>query len=219
MNPKKICFIVCVNDKAAYQECLLYMQHLEVPKGMSVEYRPVWGVESMAAGYNQAMKSSEAKYKIYLHQDVFLIKKNLLVELINFFRQHSDIGIAGLAGCEILPASCIWWQAEVKYGRMVQMSQPEKIKEIEYGQMDKSYAIAAALDGVFLATQYDVPWREDIFKGWHFYDISQAYEFQLYGYKAAVLRQKENWCIHATGKKRLNQEYVYWQKVFGEKYM
>ena len=219
MNLEKICFIVCANDKEAYQECLLYMQHLEIPKGMTVEYRPVWGAESMTAGYNQAMKSSDAKYKIYIHQDVFLVKKDLLFELVHFFQQHEDVGLVGLAGCEMLPASCIWWQAEKKYGQMAQLPEPEKLILTEYGSLAEAYVRVAAVDGVFMVTQYDVPWRDDIFKGWHFYDISQTYEFYRHGYEAVVLRQNSNWCIHDTGKKKSGEEYLYWREKFFQEYI
>lgn len=34
-----------------------------------------------------------------------------------------------------------------------------------------------AIDGMFMATQYDISWREDLFDGWDFYDISQSCEF------------------------------------------
>ena len=27
------------------------------------------------------------------------------------------------------------------------------------------------VDGLLMATQYDIPWREDLFDGWDFYDL------------------------------------------------
>lgn len=47
-----------------------------------------------------------------------------------------------------------------------------------------------------MATQYDLPWRTDIFKGWHFYDLSQAYEFRRHYWQVAVLPQSEPLCAH-----------------------
>lgn len=50
-----------------------------------------------------------------------------------------------------------------------------------------------------MATQYDLPWREDIFHGWHFYDISQCMEYRRAGYKIIVPAQTPNWVIHSCG--------------------
>ena len=47
----------------------------------------------------------------------------------------------------------------------------ERLQGAEY-----SKSVAAA-DGLLLATQYDIDWREDLFENWHFYDISQCMEF------------------------------------------
>ncbi|MEK4397726.1 MULTISPECIES: glycosyltransferase [unclassified Bacillus (in: firmicutes)] len=35
-----------------------------------------------------------------------------------------------------------------------------------------------ALDGLLLATQYDVLWRKGIFDGWPLYENSQCFEFR-----------------------------------------
>ena len=53
-------------------------------------------------------------------------------------------------------------------------------------KQNKPYTEVEAVDGLFIATQYDVKWREDIFDGWDFYDISQSEEFHRAGYKVVV---------------------------------
>ncbi|MBQ3971332.1 MAG: glycosyltransferase [Selenomonadaceae bacterium] len=47
-----------------------------------------------------------------------------------------------------------------------------------------------------MMTQYDVPWRYDLFHGWHFYDISQSMEFRKRGYRIVVPGPYDIWCIH-----------------------
>ena len=46
------------------------------------------------------------------------------------------------------------------------LKNPEKIESV------------SAISGVIMITQEDIIWREDIFKGVCFYDISQSIEFQ-----------------------------------------
>ena len=65
MNLNKISFILCSNDEFLAQECELYLQQLTIPKGYIAEVLVVQDAKSMCAGYNEAMQSSDAKYKIY----------------------------------------------------------------------------------------------------------------------------------------------------------
>ena len=68
-----------------YDECQFYLQHLDVPQGMSVEVLDVRGATSMTAGYQAAMDASDAKYKIYLHQDSFIVNRNCSQEMLDIF--------------------------------------------------------------------------------------------------------------------------------------
>lgn len=72
MNDNKIAFIICTNNQLYFNECCYYINRLLLPEGFE---RDVIGIEdapSMCAGYNAGMQSSDAKYKVYLHHDVFI---------------------------------------------------------------------------------------------------------------------------------------------------
>ena len=56
-----------------------------------------------------------------------------------------------------------------------------------------------AVDGLLMATSYDIPWRTDLLEGWDFYDVSQSFEFRKKGYKIVVPVQKCPWCLHDDG--------------------
>ena len=214
----KVCFITCVNDERCYEEALLYLAHLEVPDNVQVEYVALRDAASMASGYNQGMHASQAKYKIYLHQDVFLLRKNIIQEILTIFKDFPEFGMVGLAGCGTLPKSCCWGEASNKYGCIAHALQPEYTSVSRYGKGPKNFATVAAVDGLFIATQYDILWREDLFKGFHFYDISQSLEFQKAGYKIAVPNQDEPWCFHACGVKELDASYGEYQKICMKEY-
>ena len=72
-DSNKISFIICCNDSQYQKECISYLQELDKPKECQVEIIPIIGAKSMTSGYNQGMRQSKAKYKVYLHQDVFMI--------------------------------------------------------------------------------------------------------------------------------------------------
>ncbi len=217
-NPKKICFITCVNDEEWYSECLLYLRHLRLPAGMEAEYLGIRGAASMAAGYNEGLRQSDARYKVYLHQDVLVVNKDLVSDLLKLF-SDSSIGAVGVIGCRNLPRSGIWWDGMRTYGRVLHACEPESVVDSVCQEPEGPYMEVEAVDGLFIATQYDVPWREELFTGWHLYDSSICKEFQRCGKRVVVPNQTQDfWCIHCPKEKPLAPEYKKYQKVFLKEY-
>lgn len=64
---------------------------------------------------------------------------------------------------------------------------------------NQSWQEVEAVNGLLIATQYDILWREDVLDGWDFYDISQSLEMKKHGYKVVVPFQKNAWCYHDCG--------------------
>lgn len=212
-------FIVAVSEEEMFEEAVYYIRHLRVPEGAKVEIIPVKGASSIAQAYNIGLKKTNAKYKIYIHQDVMIVNPDFLYELYEIF-EDSKIGLVGVAGVEHMPKSGIWWDNDGTgdYRKLYQDT------IMEYGttivnEFEESYRYVEALDGVLLATQYDIPWREDIFTGWHFYDISQSMEFRRRGYQVAVAGQKKIWCLHEQKwNKEIGEDYLKERKVFLNEY-
>lgn len=217
-DEKKIACIACVNDERLYEEMALYLRHLSLPEGMTLELFPVRGAVSMASGYNGAMCRSGAKYKVYLHQDVFVVYKEAFVELVRLFQSDAQIGLIGLVGCKSLPLNAVWWGAKERRGLIYQAQQIESLIRYDFGAVVGPCESVAAVDGFFMATQYDVPWREDLFTDWHFYDVSASMEFVRRRYKVAVPRCKDAWCVHSCGLKELNAAYDAQRHIFLREY-
>lgn len=95
---KKAAFIVCVNDQETFAECLFYLDRLKLPQGFEKDVIAVEDAPSMAAGYNAGMQSSDAEYKIYMHQDVCIINRNFIADICHIFEMDADIGILGCVG-------------------------------------------------------------------------------------------------------------------------
>lgn len=218
MDEKKIACITCVNDERLYEEALLYLRRLSLPEGMALELYPVRGAASMASGYNEAMRKSDAKYKIYLHQDVFVIYKEALVDLIHLFRSNAQIGLIGLVGCKALPTNGAWWTADKCCGLVYQALHTESLNRCDFGAVAKPYENVSAVDGFFMATQYDLPWRADLFTDWHLYDLSACMEFAYNDYKVAIPHCEDAWCIHSCGVKELSEAYDAQRRIFLREY-
>jgi hypothetical protein len=112
MNDKKISFIYCTNDEILYDESAAYIRSLTVPDGYDIELISIEGASSMTAGYNEAMRRSDAKYKVYLHQDVFIIHSHFIYDMLALFGNNANIGMLGVIGAKTIPASGIWWESD-----------------------------------------------------------------------------------------------------------
>ena len=217
MNSHKICFIACVNDERMYRESLLYINSLIIPAGFEVQTIQIENASSIAQGYNNAMNSSDAKYKVYLHQDVFIINKNFISDVVELFRGHDHIGMIGVAGSHDIPQNGVWWESTQLYGKIYD-SHTNRMELLQFGDVHEAYVPVQCVDGLILITKYDVPWREELFTGWHFYDISQSMEFIRAGYKVVVPRQEQAWCIHDSGIANTINGYDDYRMVFVEEY-
>ena len=109
MENKKLCFIICTDNPVFLEECVHYLQHLAVPKGYDMDLLTVKDAVSMALGYQEAMEQSDAKYKIYMHQDVFILNSNFLADLLAVFEDDPEIGMIGMVGYEKMSGDGIMW--------------------------------------------------------------------------------------------------------------
>lgn len=194
MNEKKIAVIICVNNEGYYEECLFYLNRLLVPEGFDIEVFAISEAESIFEAYNQAMRQSDAKYKIYMHQDVFLIDKTLVKRCIDFFREHERAGMLGVLGGSRAPENRRFYRSW-DMGYVIACSE----KKAYYNDLGRKTEMVRAIDGMFMMTQYDLPWREDVLTGWDFYDFSHSMEFRKAGFEVWVIGGMEPSAFHDCG--------------------
>ena len=216
MDNKKIAFIICVNNMQYYEECLRYIQELEVPDGYSTDILCIQEAGSMTQGYNGGMQASDAKYKVYLHQDTFILNRNFIRDIVQIFTKDKSIGMIGVLGAEKLPADAncyLSWNVGniAAYDGRATMETDFLIQKCGQGWMR-----VEAVDGLIMATQYDIPWREDFLDGWDFYDVSQSLEMKRQGYQVVVPYQETPWCYHDCGCPKLKKYDFYREKMIRE---
>lgn len=216
-NENAICFITCVNDERLYEMCLGHIRSLIIPPGMQVEVLPVHGAVSMAAGYNAAMQQSDAAYKVYLHQDTFILNQNFIADLLAHFRSDDKLGMLGMVGAVLMPTSGSWWDDRRRCGKVIELR--SIYRYLNFADVLEENRTVAAIDGLLMATQYDLPWREDLFDGWHLYDSSQCAEFARKGWRTAVPRQPQHWVLHACGNDFDRAAYLRYREIFIKEYL
>ena len=205
LNSRAVAFITCVDDEAQYAVCLKYIDVLQIPLGYAVEKIAVVGAASVADGYQRAMETSAARYKIYVHQDVYLVHSGLLRELVHLFDTCPRLGMVGVVGTTRMPANGIWWVNKFScYGRLWEYRRESGFPASLFGRrlhfsrfrsFAGDYLPVVSADGLFMATQYDVPWINPL-GGFLLFDQVHASEFIKAGLEVGVARQETVWCLH-----------------------
>lgn len=217
MDNRKICFIICYNDDDYLNECILYLRELNIPEGFTIDLLTIAEADSMTAGYNAGMHGSDAKYKIYMHQDVCIINRDFLVETIKIFEGDASVGMIGMVGTKKLPESGVMWESKERIGALRSCHLNTVDDYFDKGHKEV-YSAVEAIDGLLMMTQYDVEWREDLFTGWDFYDVSQSFEFRRKGYQVVVPRQEVPWVLHDCGFLNF-EKYGHYRDIFCKEYM
>ena len=190
MDKQKIAFVIVKENKENYQEQLTFLQTLEVPVGFSVEIVSVDRETSYARAYNQARQVSDAKYKIYLAESTRILYAGFLQSVLELFREKDSIGLIGMQGTEQLPTSGWLADASRLYGRVLYVD-----GMVTGESFAADYQEVMAVDGSLIATQYDIPWREDLFHGRQLSVQSLCQEYRRQGYACVIPAQDDFWVI------------------------
>ena len=185
-------FIYFVKNESECSKSSKSLDSLKVPSGFKISKMVLNGDFSIIEGYNFVLRNSTAKYKIYLHQDLKIINPNFLDNILSLFTKYSDLGMLGVIGALELPVNGNWWEATKRYGKIIFAG---KLISHPFASVD-DYQPVQAIDGKIIITQYDLPWRADLFKKPYFYDTAQCLEFIKAGYKVGVPCQNEPWCAY-----------------------
>lgn len=213
MNDRQIAFIMCVNDERQAEESEYYIRCLNVPESYGLDVIKVREAPSMTAGYNAAMQSSDSRYKVYLHQDTRIIDPDFINRMLEVFERDKTIGMLGCVGCLKLPVNgqaVGHWDIGTVYHNCI----PQKLTLSQ--DVGRHPVEVEALDGLLLATAQDIRWREDLFDGWDFYDVSQCLEMKRAGYKIVVPFQERPWCYHDNLYSRMVNYQKYCKRMTEE---
>ena len=220
MNNHKFAFIICSNRPLLLEECLYYINHLVIPEGYSIDVLTIQDAVSMTSAYNEAMTASDAKYKIYIHQDVYLLNRNFLMDLLAIFQSAPLIGLIGMVGYDSISSDGIMWHAP-RCGNLYYANPPIPYPALEsysYSLEQDSYHSVALIDGLLMATAYDLPWDSVLLTGWDFYDAFQSIHFLQKGYRIAVPSQRHPWCLHDSGPFNNMVHYNQYLQIFRQHY-
>ena len=184
----KIAVIVHQNKEVHVHELVESLKILKLPIGYEMEISIITGTSSRAKAYNEGMRKSDAKYKLYLDERVRILEPNMLLLAFSILEKDQSIGVLGVAGARVIPIDADCLHARKRLGKLRFGMPWQDVSWSDDGMVD-----AAVLDGYFLMTREDVFWREDLFAGECFLDIAQCVDMRLRGYQVVVAEQKSPW--------------------------
>lgn len=216
VNTNKFLFVICTNNSQLLNECLYYIQNLIIPADFEIDVISIPNATSMASAYNEAMISSDAKYKIYLHQDVYILNRNFLSDILSIFQHDAQIGMIGMVGYERISPDGIMWHYP-RCGNLYLHNPPiayPSNNSYSYSLLDDGFTEVALIDGFLMVTAYDFSWNSELLTKWDFYDAFQSLKFLENNYKIVVPVQKYPWCMHDSNLICHLNDYDYFRQAF-----
>lgn len=222
MNENKVAFIICTNNDQFLNECLVWLEFLNVPDGIEIEVLTITDAPSMLLGMQEGRESTDAKYKVYLHQDVFILNRNFIRDILDIFGADDKIGMIGMAGVQSMPPDGMMWSEKLVGAIYTKGIRTMDYADYQYEMRDENDDLAlydvVSVDGFLFATAYDVPLRPELFEGWDFYDVSTSLEYKRKGYRVVVPKQKMPWCLHDDGTILSLWNYDKYRRIAIEEY-
>jgi FkbM family methyltransferase len=181
--------IVSVKDKRTFNSVLLpslnylheYLRNHQLPH---IQLIPIYdGNKSITKNYNKGLEQSLWKIKFFIHEDVDIKDTQipLFIKVYSLFNLFPDTGLIGLVGTtENSPG--FWWNCS----RNSIMGHVLCCNEYWKWDIDEIYRDVNVVDGMFMATNTDIKFSEDI-DGFHLYDSDYSNTIRKAGLKVKVL--------------------------------
>ena len=192
-DKNKIAVVITESDnKNQHEELKNSIDKLVVPNGFTIEVIFLPKDSSKAKIYNDFINRNTAKYKFYVDENVVFLQDNFLQETIQLFSDDEKIGVIGCCGTTQIPLSGIVYNSNSDkiFGKCLIGTPPNSFGTQNF---EHNYKEVQCVFGGVIATQYDIQWREDLFEGDEFCDVSQCIEFSGRGYKCVAIGNKEPW--------------------------
>lgn len=176
----KISFVLYGDNEWILSENQNYINSLNLPNDTNIEVFRIMNKGSLASCLEFGRKQSDAKYKIYLDQNAYIIDKNFIFKIISTFEKHPKLGILGVRGYYLDTE-----KNEMKFlGNNLyhQYGYNSKISILKEGEATGVIA-ALALDKHVMITTVDTPWADDDSNT----NIVKSVELRHMGFETAVL--------------------------------
>lgn len=203
MKDNKFDFIVCYSNQQSLNKCISSLNSLKMPEGYEMDILGVENAEDIEAAYQAMMEESDAKYKVYIRENTYIVNNNFLFDVLNSFEQNSQIGMIGVLGEK--KEDCDYGKWNV--GRVAVCNDVRETNVLETNEVDGTYV--DTLCGMVLVTNCDLPWKNDDQTQGMYFDLKHSSEMRRSGYQLFVPYQESFWCIYESGSSLYDRNDVF----------
>ena len=194
VNEKKIAVLVRKSHEAQYAVCMESLQAMKWPAGYEVEVFALEAEKPYAAEANAVLAKTDAKYKIYINDDLCLVSPQAVEELLDIFRDET-VGMVGFLGSRSLPVSGNLLESAYKWGA-VYVPMENDLTETRFGEATEGEsAVVRFLAPSFFATQADLSWNEAYGKQYYAV-LAHCQAFEGEGRRIVVPLPQNIWCAY-----------------------
>ena len=140
INDKKISFIIYSNDKKKYDICRQAIDELVIPDGYYVEKIQLSGSDRYSSmDRNLSITNNDAKYKVYVDEDVCIIDEKFILKMLEVFLDTS-IGCFGYLGATKILANGTIIEHDALIGSYYHI-QDDNVEVIKYNDKKEQYIV------------------------------------------------------------------------------
>lgn len=162
---------------------------------------------SIFSAYNEGVRRSNGDILCFMHDDI-LYKTNDWGGAVETVFKNEEIGVAGLLGAYVMTKDYGYWTMMNPYvtGFVPLLA---KNGTMDYANCDFYYDATcsneiATLDGMWLCMSkkfFDsIRFDEELYRGFHFYDMDICVQSIISGYKNVIVRNVEIWHVHSNSQ-------------------
>jgi glycosyltransferase involved in cell wall biosynthesis len=145
--------------------------------------------ESLTHAYNRGLKQAKYDIVVFCHDDLTIETKQWGNKLVKLFDKNPEYGIIGVAGSKNMPVSGQWWENRNKmYGRVAHTHEGKTWLSTYSDDLGQNLEEMVIVDGVWFAAHKNRIKKDfnETVEGFHFYDVTFAFENFLEGVKVGV---------------------------------
>ncbi len=189
---KKIAVLLHKSREGRYEICMESLRNMNWPDGYEAELFVITQDRPYAVQVNEIMTAADAKYKIYINDDLCLVHPQMIEEMLNLF-QDDSIGMIGILGSTSLPVSGSVMDSPYKSGAVYIPSEKD-LSELRFHETSEAADVRFLLPSLF-ATQRDVPWDE-AYEKQYYAVLAYCRGMEESGVRIVVPHPQEIWCTY-----------------------
>ena len=188
---KKIAVIIRKSHAGRYEVCMETLKNVQWPQGYDVQAFTLDAAKPYAAQVNEILTETDAKYKVYINDEMCVVHPQVIEEMLAIFQDES-IGMVGILGSQSLPVSGNLMDSPYKRGTVYVPSEDD-FSELRFGDATGEAADVRGLLPSFFATQRDVPWDE-AYEKQYYAVLDHCRAMEDAGVRVVVPLPENIWC-------------------------